>query len=154
MISEVFRSTDPSIVPEPVSLLGTTAAGSWIDAPPADERLVFYEVISCGAPAPPDPRGCAACDICDSWSISWDPVACADYYVVRWKCIFHAEQAWMLIGTSVGDICNDLGMCDACETGVEYLRVEACGGAGCSSASSVPVSETPSLCGGGCCVPR
>lgn len=151
---EVFRSTDPTTVIAPASFLGTTATGSWTDTPPADESIVFYLVGSCGTPATPVPRGCTTCDICDAWDLSWAPIACADHYVVRWKCVFHAEQAWSVVGNSVGDICFDIGMCDLCGAGVEYIRVQACSGVGCSVAANVPVSETPNSCGGGCCVPR
>lgn len=151
---QVFRSTDPVTMIAPANLLGTTTTGSWTDAPPADETMVFYVVGSCGTPAAPAPRGCATCDICDAWGLSWAPIACADHYVVRWKCVFHPEQAWTVVGTSVGDICVDIGMCDLCVSGVEYIHVEACSGVGCSVAAGVPIFETPNICGGGCCVPR
>lgn len=152
---EIFRSIDPGMVVAPSNRLAETSATSWTDAPPADQHLVVYQVNSCGTPAAPEPHGCATCDICDTWGLTWAAVACTDHYLVLWKCIFFPEQVWNVgNATSVGDICSDIGMCDRCSSGVEYIHVEACSGSGCSSAAAVPTSETPSQCGGGCCVPR
>ena len=150
---EVFRSTSPGAVLDPPNRLGTTTASSWPDVPPANEHLIFYNVVSCATPAAPAPRGCVGCDVCDTWGLSWAPVACTSHYVVRWGCVFNPEQAWNVFATSVGDICFDIGMCERCGSGVQYIRVEACNGSGCSIAVDVPDSEIPSQCGGGCCVP-
>lgn len=150
---EVFRSPTPVAVVDPSNRLATTTAGSWTDVPPASEALLFYQVGSCALPATPIPHGCASCDVCDTWGISWAPIACTSHYMVRWKCTFVSEQAWEVFGTSVADICTDIGMCDRCGSGVVYIRVQACNGSGCSVAADVPADELPSQCGGGCCVP-
>jgi len=150
---QVFRSTAPATVLDPSNRLATTTVGSWTDVPPGSASLVFYQVGSCATPAAPAPHGCASCDVCDIWGLSWAPVACTSHYVVRWKCTFVPEQTWNVFATSVADICTDIGMCARCSNGVVYIRVEACNGAGCSLAVDVPASEIPSQCGGGCCVP-
>jgi hypothetical protein len=144
----VFRSNAPGTVTDPAYRLGATTVGSWTDLSPANDSLVFYQVVSCATPAAPAPHGCASCDVCDVWGLSWAAVACTTHYVVRWKCTFVAEQAWNISATSVTDICTDIGMCERCSNGVE-----SCNGSGCSSAVDVPASELPSQCGGGCCVP-
>jgi hypothetical protein len=150
---EVFRSTNPATVVDPTNRLTTTTAVSWPDTPPPGDSPVFYQVVSCATPASPVPHGCVGCDVCDAWGLSWAPVACTSRYVVRWACVFNPEQAWDVFATSVGDICFDIGMCDRCGSGVQYIRVQACNGSGCSVAVDVPDSEIPSQCGGGCCVP-
>jgi hypothetical protein len=150
---EVFRSIAPATVTHPGNRLGATSAGSWADLPPANESLFFYQAVSCATPAAPAPHGCVGCDVCDTWGLSWAAVACSSHYVVRWGCVFSSEQAWNVFTTSVGDICSDIGMCARCGSGVQYIRVQACNGSGCSIAVDVPDSEIPSQCGGGCCVP-
>lgn len=150
---EVFRSTDPATVLAPANRVGQTGAPAWTDVAAPDEPLVFYHVGSCGVPAAPQPHGCANCDVCDTWGLSWPPVACADRYAVRWKCTFNPEQLWNVFATSVEDICFDIGMCERCSSGVVYIRVQACSGSGCSLAVDVPAAEIPHQCGGGCCVP-
>lgn len=155
---QVFRSTDPATVTDPANRLGDTDLQAWVDSPPAAE-LIFYRVTSCGSPGSPSPHGCSNCDFCDLWGLSWDAVACARHYVVRWKCgTFNPEQVWNVGNTTmVDDICFDIGMCDGgtCVAGgsVQYIRVEACNPSGCSAAASVPSNETPGSCGGGCCFP-
>ena len=149
---EVFRSNAPGTVTDPTNRLGSTTVGSWTDLPP-NQPLTFYQVSSCTTPAAPVPHGCANCDICDTWGLSWAPIACTTHYVVRWRCVFNPEQAWNVVAISVSDICFDIGMCDRCGSGVEYIRVQACNGSGCSIEADVPDSEIPSQCGGGCCVP-
>ncbi len=150
---EVYRSTSPATVLDPANRLGTTTAGPWPDTPPPNQSLVFYQVVSCATPAAPAPHGCVGCDVCDTWGLSWAPVACTTHYVVRWGCVFNPAQTWNVFATSVGDICFDIGMCERCGSGVQYIRVEACNGSGCSIAVDVPDSEIPSTCGGGCCAP-
>ena len=78
---EVFRSTSPATVPDPSNRLATTTASSWLDVPPANEPLVLYQVVSCATPAAPAPHGCVGCDVCDTWGLSWAPVACTTHYV-------------------------------------------------------------------------
>ena len=104
-------------------------------------------------PAPTNPHGCSWCMCCDPWPISWDPVAGATYYVVRWKCSIQPEQAHNVGNvTSIADVCNDIDMCNGmCVYTVGYIRVEACNAYGCSAPVDIPVNEIPITCGGGCC---
>jgi hypothetical protein len=103
---------------------------------------------------PPEPemlKGCASCECCDPWPISWGAVEGATEYVVRWKCSINPEQVKMVGNvTKIADVCNDIDMCNGmCAFTVGYVRVQACNDEGCSAAVDLP--GIPITCGGGCC---
>lgn len=104
-------------------------------------------------PAPDMAAGCAVCDCCDPWPISWAPVPEATHYVVRWKCSINPEQVHDVGSkTAIADVCNDIDMCNGmCAFTVGYIKVEACNGNGCSMSIAIPPAEAPITCGGGCC---
>ena len=70
--------------------------------------------------------------------------------MARWQCSVASEQIVDVGDLASAELCA-IGMCDdaACPFGVNYLRVDACSGAGCSAAVDVP--SPPITCGGGCC---
>jgi len=147
---EVFSSADPAAVGAPLSRLGETTGDSWNDSPPI-ARVIFYRVNACGVPPNPVPHGCVSCSCCDLWSISWNPVQCATYYLVSWQCGFF-QQTWNLGNvTFVNDLCDGIDMCSGCANGIGYVRVQACNASGCSTPVNIPIGELPAACGGGCC---
>ena len=83
---EVFRSTDPASVASPASLLAETASTGGRMAPPPDaEPLVLHRSAPAARRAAPEPHQLGTCDICDTWGLTWAPVACTDHYDVRWE---------------------------------------------------------------------
>lgn len=110
---------------------------------------------SCALPEPTNVHGCTGfCDICESWPFSWDAVAGATHYRIRWSCSIAGENVSQNITGTTTDFANGpevnaggLG----CGFSIHSVYVMACDGTCCTNGTAVPVNEIPATCGGGCC---
>ena len=102
---------------------------------------------------PSNLEGCPTCGtFCDTpWTLSWDPVAGAEHYVVEYTCLFSTTQ--YETNSTSADLCNEVGMCDdaSCANGAGAVTVSACTATCCSMTVTFPAAETPIACGGGVC---
>ncbi len=110
----------------------------------------------CALAEPTNVRGCTSgCGACDSWPFSWDPVAGATHYRIRWSCSALPENTSMDIVGTTADFANgpevDAGNL-GCGFTIHTVFVMACDGTCCTDGTAVPMAELPLTCGGGCCL--
>jgi hypothetical protein len=107
---------------------------------------------------PPPPTGvvlnqCSdfVCCVGDNVSLSWDPVAGATYYEVRWNCSITPESiSGPLFQTSYADaLAPPIDWGSSCGFTTFNFAVYACNANGCSAGTPIP--NAPITCGGGCC---
>jgi hypothetical protein len=104
---------------------------------------------SCAVPDPTNVVGCPSCEACDTWNVTWDPVATATHYKVAFTCLGSYESPNIL--DTDAELCLEVGMCSYCSFGASALSVKACD-ATCCSAGTPVLDGAPIGCQVDCCV--
>lgn len=136
----------------PTSVGNTTTTVAATSSPAATTTTTTTgSGMSCPVPPPTGVSGCTTCGACDTWSVSWDPVATATHYEVEYVCSISTYQSPNILDTDA-ELCFEVGMCSHCPFTIGGIWVKACDGTCCSAGTMVDIAETPLSCGGDCCV--